>query len=160
MIGISIVYGVSGIYLNHLDGTNPAYKTITKSFIIEKDLTESSFIESISNQATFPKVNKVREQDSDEITFFIDGGTGVYDKTTGEVSYEIKKKKHFVYWVNKIHYNSLKNWKWMGDFFAVSLIFFAVSGIFMVRGKNGIAKRGKWYLIAGLIIPILYIILG
>jgi hypothetical protein len=48
----------------------------------------------------------------------------------------------------------------MGDLFAVSLIFFAVSGLLMVKGKNGIAGRGKWYLIVGIIIPILYIILS
>jgi hypothetical protein len=45
----------------------------------------------------------------------------------------------------------------MGDFFAVSLVFFAVSGLFMVKGKNGLAGRGKWLLLAGILIPLGYI---
>ena len=45
-----------------------------------------------------------------------------------------------------------------GDFFAVSLVFFALSGLFMIKGKNGISGRGKWFLLIGLLIPVLYVI--
>lgn len=48
----------------------------------------------------------------------------------------------------------------MADFFAISLIFFAVSGLFIVSKKNGIAGRGKWFVIAGICIPIIYLIIG
>jgi len=48
----------------------------------------------------------------------------------------------------------------MADLFAIGLIFFAISGLFMVRGKRGIAGRGKWFLIIGLLIPIAYILLA
>ena len=48
----------------------------------------------------------------------------------------------------------------MGDFFAFSLVFFAISGLFMIKGKNGIAGRGKWYLLIGILIPIIYMILS
>ncbi len=48
----------------------------------------------------------------------------------------------------------------MADIFAGSLIFLAISGLFMVKGKHGITKKGKWYLIIGLLIPILYILLA
>ena len=42
----------------------------------------------------------------------------------------------------------------MADIFAVTLIFFAISGLFMIKGKKGIAGRGKWYLLIGLLIPL------
>ena len=36
---------------------------------------------------------------------------------------------------------------------AFSLVFFAMSGLFMIKGKNGIAGRGKWYLLVGCMDP-------
>ena len=68
--------------------------------------------------------------------------------------------KPIAYWVNRFHYNRVKGWIPMADIFAGSLIFLAISGLFMVKGKHGIAKRGKWYLLIGILIPILYILLG
>ena len=35
----------------------------------------------------------------------------------------------------------IQGWNLMGDFFAVSLVFFAVSGLFMVKGKNGLDRK-------------------
>ena len=46
----------------------------------------------------------------------------------------------------------------MADLFAVSLIFFAVSGLFMVPGRKGFLGRGKWFLLVGLLIPAVYVL--
>ena len=48
----------------------------------------------------------------------------------------------------------------MADLFAFSLIFFALSGLFIVKGKKGMAGTGKWYLLAGILIPVLYVLFG
>jgi hypothetical protein len=48
----------------------------------------------------------------------------------------------------------------MADFFAASLIFFAVSGLLIVRGKQGVSGRGKWFLLLGLLIPVVYVLLA
>jgi uncharacterized membrane protein YhdT len=48
----------------------------------------------------------------------------------------------------------------MADFFAASLIFLALSGLFIVKGKRGLAGSGKWYLIAGILAPVIYVILN
>jgi uncharacterized membrane protein len=50
-------------------------------------------------------------------------------------------------------------WTYVADVFAVLLIFLAGSGIFMVRGKNGIVGRGKWIVAAGILIPVIFWIL-
>ncbi len=44
------------------------------------------------------------------------------------------------------------------DAFAVGLIFLAVSGLFMVKGKKGIKWRGTFFTIAGILIPILFLL--
>ena len=87
-----------------------------------------------------------------------EGGVGIYNIKTGNADYERYTRRPFIYWVNRLHFNRLHGWSYAGDFFAVSLIFFAISGMLMVKGKNGLRGRGKWYLLVGILIPILYII--
>jgi uncharacterized membrane protein YhdT len=53
----------------------------------------------------------------------------------------------------------LKGWSPVADFFAVSLLFLAFSGLFLVKGKKGLAGSGKWFLLAGLLVPLLYVLL-
>ena len=44
----------------------------------------------------------------------------------------------------------------MADIFAVVLIVFALSGMFMVPGKKGITGRGKWLIVIVIVIPFLF----
>ncbi|MDR1524434.1 MAG: PepSY-associated TM helix domain-containing protein, partial [Tannerella sp.] len=88
----------------------------------------------------------------------LNGGVGVYNSVTGIVDYEVYSKNEFVYWINKLHYNKVKGWSVMADLFAFALMFFAISGLLIVKGRKGLAGSGKWYLLAGIMIPVLYII--
>jgi hypothetical protein len=88
----------------------------------------------------------------------LEGGIGVYNSADGRLDYEKHTKRAFVYWINRLHYNKIKGWSPVADFFAVSLLFLAVSGLFIVKGKKGLTGTGKWYLIVGLLIPVLYIL--
>ncbi|WP_154665659.1 hypothetical protein [Saccharicrinis fermentans] len=44
----------------------------------------------------------------------------------------------------------------MADFFAVSLIFFAISGLFLSRGKKSVKGRGKWFILAGIVVVVVF----
>ncbi len=159
MVGVSIVYGVSGMIVNHMGETDPAYKTLQESIVIPEDLMQSelpSYFESVG----LPSIKRVATIDEEHTRVMLEGGVGVYNSANGELVYEQHKRRPVVYWFNRLHYNRVKGWSIMGDLFALSLIFFALSGVFMVRGKSGVAKRGKWYLIVGVLIPIIYIILS
>ncbi len=81
------------------------------------------------------------------------------DIYTGEGQAEFLKKRPLFYHINSLHYNPGKNWKWFADFFAGSLIFLALSSLFMIKGKKGVIGYGGIYLLAGIIIPILFLIL-
>jgi uncharacterized membrane protein YhdT len=41
---------------------------------------------------------------------------------------------------------------------AFFLLFVAISGLFLLKGKNGITGRGLWFTAAGVLIPLLVII--
>lgn len=158
MVGVSIIYGVSGMIVNHMKDTDPAFKSVQETISIEKNLMQSE-LPSCFSERGLPEIKRVAQIDEDHVRVMLDGGVGVYNSATGELVYEQHKKRPVIYWFNRLHYNRVKGWSIMGDLFAGSLIFFALSGIFMVRGRKGVAGRGKWYLILGIIIPLLYVLL-
>ncbi len=159
MVGISLVYGLSGILLNHMKDSDPAYKTVEETINFEKNLSTNALTKAWNAKEDLPALKLVREGNLSH-QVLLDGGVGIYHIETGELSYEHHTKRPFVYWINKLHYNKIGGWTIMADIFALSLIFFALSGLFMVSKKQGVMGRGKWFLIAGLLIPVLYIIIG
>lgn len=160
MVGVCFIYGISGILLNHMDGKDPSFKTEEYTLQLEKGLNTQDIKTLWNDKKNLPPLNKVIPIDDSHYRLLFSGGTGVYDSLSGIADYEKYTKREFVYWINRLHYNKVKGWNLMGDFFAVSLIFFAVSGLFMVKGKKGLAGRGKYYLLAGVLIPVIYILVA
>ncbi|MDR3245823.1 MAG: PepSY-associated TM helix domain-containing protein [Prevotellaceae bacterium] len=158
VIGISLIYGISGIFLNHLNEKDPAFRTEESSIQLPIQLTEQELIAAWSSNPDLPRLKKVMPIDEIHSRLLLDGGIGAYNSATGHVDYEKHTKRAFIYWINRLHYSKVKGWSPIADFFACSLIFLAVSGLFIVKGKKGLAGSGKWYLIAGLLIPLLYVI--
>jgi len=160
MVGICLVYAVSGILLNHMNGKDPAYKSVEETIQFDKNLDGDGLARLWNTKDGLPVLKKVFHTGDARYSLMLDGGIGYYNPSTGELQYEHHSKRQLVYWINKLHYNKINGWSFMADFFAISLIFFAVSGLFIVSRKNGILGRGKWYLIAGICIPVIFLIFG
>lgn len=158
MVGVSIIYAFSGILLNHMGETDPAFESVDRSIQIEKELTAEN-LSTACKEADMPHIKRMLKIDNEHTQLLLEGGIGVYNSVNGTIDYEVHKRKELIYWMNRLHYNRIGGWSWMADFFAVSLMFFAISGLFMVKGRKGIAGRGKWFLLIGLIIPIIYILI-
>lgn len=159
MVGICLVYGLSGIILNHMNDGDPAYKTVEETLSFEKNLSTDALTEAWNTKEDLPTLKLVREGKMSH-QVLLDGGVGIYHIETGELSYEHHTKRPFIFWINKLHYNKIGGWTIMADIFAISLLFFAISGLFIVSKKQGIMGRGKWLLIAGILIPILFIMIS
>jgi hypothetical protein len=68
--------------------------------------------------------------------------------------------KPFLKEVNFLHLNKPKQvWTYVADVFAVLLMFLAISGIVMVKGNKGISGRGKWLVLAGIMVPVIFLII-
>lgn len=160
MVGLCLVYGISGMVLNHMNGKDPAFHTEQETVTLSVGLDASSLPEVWASDTDRPSLKRIIPIDGDNYRLIFEGGVGVYNVKTGQADYECYTRRPLIYWLNRLHYNRLHGWSVAGDFFAASLIFFAVSGMLMVKGKNGLCGRGKWYLLIGILIPILYIIFG
>jgi hypothetical protein len=49
-------------------------------------------------------------------------------------------------------------WIWISDAMAVFLLFVAISGLFLLKGKYGLKGRGLWLTGLGIIIPLAVIL--
>lgn len=156
-VGITLVYAVSGIILNHKKkGVDPAYKIISESVITQQDLSIVDFKALWEDEFNDVKLNKVVKA-KDYYRFYLDGGMGDYTPVTGELNFEVYKKKNLIFFINKLHLNQKSHWLGVADFSAIVLLFLALSGLIMIKGKNGFKKRGAWFMIAGFILVIIYI---
>ncbi|HQH40928.1 MAG TPA: PepSY-associated TM helix domain-containing protein [Bacteroidales bacterium] len=163
--GMTIIYGLSGIALNHRHQWNPNYiirQTIfTVSDDIEKDSITDQYIKNLlSSQKLEKNYKKFYFPSPEELRIFIENGTVTVNFASGKGMVETIRKRPLFREINFLHYNSIKKlWTWFADLFALSLIFLAVSGLFILKGKNGITGRGAWLTIPGIVIPLLFLLL-
>jgi hypothetical protein len=62
-----------------------------------------------------------------------------------------------LYELNQLHLNAPKGiWTYISDFFALSLIIIAITGMFVLKGKNGLVWRGIWFVGAGIAVPVAF----
>ncbi len=94
--------------------------------------------------------------------FFGAGGRDVVDylPSTGVVEHWVRKPRPFFRQINFLHLNEPAGaWTWIADIYAVALLFLGLSGIFLVKGKYGLRGRGGLLLGAGIVIPIVALVL-
>ncbi len=149
VVGISLVYALSGIILNHRGKGNPSYSTKSYTEIFPQNLNSNEFRAYWTKEKNDIQIKKIIPS-NDLIKFYLKGGKGEYETQTGNVIFEVYKKKPFVAFINRLHFNRKKGWVIFADFFAFSLIFFAISGLFMVQGKNSFRRRGIWIMLIGI----------
>ncbi len=163
--GMAIIYGLSGIALNHLDDWDPSYH-ITREEVkigdscLLNEMNEErarAVLQSIGEQAGYKKHYFPAEG---YVKIFFQGGSLIVDLKTGTGILEKIEKRPVFFEVNYLHYNNPKFlWTWFSDIFAGGLIVMAITGLFMVRGKNGFKKRGVWFVSVGIIIPLIFLIM-
>ena len=163
--GLTIIYSISGIAVNHVSDWNPNYS-------IEKD----SLIIPINIDSTFTGENLVSDLTkyfsiSDSIkSFFRSSPTSIdiffQNKTLSAnlknriAILEKVKSRAIIRETNFLHLNHPKKaWTWIADIFALSLIFLAATGLFMIKGKKGLSGRGKWFALLGILIPMVFLLL-
>ena len=164
-IGSALIYGLSGLALNHLKDWNPNYsveqKFFTSSISINKsDSTINGVIELLKEQDLEEEYKKHYYPNKSILKVFLKGGsTLLYDLESGNGEIELLKKRPIFYEVNYLHYNPNEWWMCFSDLFSVALIFLALSSFFIVKGKHGATGRGGIYIALGFLIPLLMLLL-
>ncbi len=160
VVAMTLIYGISGLAVNHTADWNPNYKIeneMLKITPIEAKERKAMATEALSKlQISEEPLNTFRP-DPETLQLFFDKKTYSVDLPTGNVFVEATKPRRVLYEMNQLHVNAPKNtWTFIADLFALSLILMAITGIFMLKGPTGITGRGKWLAGSGVLIPLLY----
>ncbi len=161
---LTIVYVVSGVAVNHVADWNPNY-TFSETDVDVGALPVGDYAAMqahvIGTLAIDP--SSVRghfmENDTEFRVFIGDGQEVRVDVRTGRGTRKNVVSRPVLYEANAMHLNTQKGiWTWIADLFALALLLLVITGVFMMKGDRGIGGRGKWWLAAGVLVPIGFVL--
>jgi hypothetical protein len=161
--GLTVLYAISGIAVNHIDDWNPNYVIRTERIELgELPPGDNAALTGVvlSRMGISEAPESVVRMAPDELRIFLHQRTLTVTVPTGEVSDEHARRRIAFFELNYLHLNHGKGfWTWFADLYAVGLVVLACTGIFIISGKKGLGGRGRWLLLAGLSIPLVYLVL-
>jgi hypothetical protein len=162
-VALTVIYAISGIAVNHIADWNPNHK-------IER--TERNFEPiPVSDRETMVRQAVERlglptppddsfRPDPSTVQLFYDGWSVEVRAVEGTALIERASGRFLLREFNDLHLNRPKGvWTWVADAYAGLLLLLATTGMFVLKGKKGLAGRGKWFVLAGLILPVTFLLL-
>ena len=163
-VGLTIIYAVSGIAINHIDDWNPNFETVSRTHQIDGPFPteEKAAIQYTLDQLDISGTPRDAYQVTDtQLEIYFDKRSLIVETDTGKVFDEYEDERFFLRIANWLHYNRGKAaWTYIADAYAVFLLFLAISGIFMLKGRLGLRGRGAILIAAGAAVPIIYVSLA
>jgi uncharacterized protein len=159
-VGLTVVYGVSGLAVNHVRDWNPSYR-VQKTILIIPAI-EATDRNEIVRQATASlgitqEPRNVFRPDPATLQLFFRDANYRIDLPTGSVIVERARPRPVLFEMNQLHLNAPKRaWTIVADLYAVALVMLAITGMFVLKGRMGIKGRGAWLTGAGALLPIAY----
>jgi hypothetical protein len=163
-VGLTLIYAVSGLAINHIADWNPNFEDVSQTHHLpgpipaEERAATAYVLEQLRITAS-PREAYLAGDTQLEIVF--DNRSLIVDTQTGTVFDEAQKPRFFLRVANWLHYNRGKAaWTYIADAYAIFLLYLAVSGIFMLKGHLGLKGRGAVLILLGAGVPLLYVILS
>jgi len=164
-VGMTLIYAISGIVLNHFKSGDLIHPDYVKSYkevrvsLPANGTVSQEYVNSVLDQVGEKKNYKSHITGAGYLEIFINLGTVYVDLKDGTTSVEKKTPLYGIREFNLLHYNNIKKlYTWFSDLYAVCLIFLAITGMFVLKGKNGILKRGAWLTLIGILLPALFLL--
>jgi len=165
--GLTLVYAISGVAVNHTADWNPNYRTVERTVALEGDLAAGdprapAFAAAVLERLGVEEgVRGSFRPDPNTLQLFLgEGATVSVDVAARTATLESVHDRAGLRQVNFLHLNHPKRlWTWMADAYALALAVLSVTGLFVLRGKNGIKGRGAWLTAVGVAVPALFLLL-
>jgi hypothetical protein len=164
-VGLTVIYALSGLAINHIKDWDPNFKTA------EREHTVKPIPASVSDEAATKQVLAALDIDETpreayrvadtQLEIYLDNRTLIVETDSGKVFDNGQEPRFFLRVANWLHYNRGKAaWTYVADTYAVLLLYLAISGIFMLKGRLGLRWRGAIVIALGAAVPILYVVLS
>jgi hypothetical protein len=155
-VGMTIIYAISGIVMN--PDYSKTFENYTVSLPADSVVTKD-YVMSILNNIGEEDHYKSYITGAGYVNIYLTNGSLYIDLKTGEAELQKKTPRYIIKEFNLMHYNNIKKlFTWFSDLYAVALILLAITGLFVLKGKNGILRRGAWLTAIGILLPALFLL--
>lgn len=164
IVGLTIVYALSGLAVNHVGDWDPNFTQIDREHRLELPLPaqdEAAAAQILEQLGRRERPKEVYRASEDQLDIVLEHSTLHVEPKTGVVHEEGQAPRPLLRAINWLHLNrGKKAWTFVADAYAVLLLFLATSGLFMIPGRKGLIGRGALLAGLGALIPILYVTLS
>jgi len=175
-IGFTVIYAISGIAQNHIeDWGEVSYTSYEKTIhiaAIPDDVPDDVAVEAVADAAglgkptsTYRAGDEVRLEYANGakataiVTAPERGPDGSMTRGGTDVTIQGRERRAFIGAANWLHTaRNKKGWRYVADVYAVLLLYLAISGIFMIKGKLGLKWRGALLISMGVAVPVIAVV--
>jgi len=159
-VGFTLIYALSGLAINHIKDWDPNFHSSERTLTIAPIPDELSDADAAARVAAAAGTGKPDDvyRAGDEVRLSYSNGTQV-TAVADQVTVQQRSPRFFLRVANWLHYNrGKKAWTYVADIYAVMLLYLAISGLFMIKGRLGLRWRGAILVTAGIAIPLTYVL--
>lgn len=165
--GLTVLYALTGVLLNHLHDWNPHWERIPVAAKIAPPPPAERFgagdlARILAEMGEREKPTGSFFRSPETLQVFFEGGRVInVDVPTGAVTGEAVRERRTLAFLDALHLNRAgRAWAWLADAYAAALALLALTGLFVLKGRDGIARRGAVLAAAGLALPGLLLLLA
>jgi len=163
-VGLTLVYAISGLAVNHLKDWDPNFSQLNRTHQLGLPLPaddEAAAKSALRALGVHEEPREVYRASETQLDLVFDKRTFHVDTTSGVVHEEGQAARPLLRVANWLHLNrGKKAWTYVADFYAIFLIFLALSGLFMIPGRKGLLGRGAIVALLGAAVPVVYVLLS
>jgi hypothetical protein len=163
-VGLTIVYALSGLAVNHVADWDPSFQQVSKTHHVASALpsdTEASAKQVLRELGIHEAPREVYAAGDDAFDIVFDRRTLHVTPSSGKVLEEGQSPRFLLRAANWLHLNrGKKAWTYVADAYAVVLLYLAISGLFMIPGRKGLLGRGAVIAALGAAVPVGYVLLS
>jgi len=163
-VGLTFVYALSGLAVNHISQWDPNFKNYQSERHVAVPLPaadDAAAQKVLGALGITEQPREVYRAAPTQLEISFDRRSLHVDTASGRVVDEGQKPRFLLRAANWLHLNrGKKAWSYVADGYAVFLLFLAISGMFMLPGRRGLFGRGAILISLGAAVPILYVTLS
>jgi hypothetical protein len=160
VIGLTVIYAVSGLAINHIQDWDPnfvSYEKVDTIEPIDPALDDEAAVAVALERLGIDNPPRSTFRAGDELHLEYDNRKIVI--IDDQVTDQGREPRFFLRVANWLHYNRGKQaWTYIADAYAVLLLYLAISGLFMLKGKLGLRWRGAILVSLGAAVPLGYVL--
>jgi hypothetical protein len=162
-VGLTVVYALSGLAVNHVQDRDPSFDNFEHTHELGALRGDDAAIARrvLEKLGIAGEARDVYRSADDALDITLDKRTLHVTPSSGRVLDQGQEPRFFLRAANYLHLNrGKKAWTYVADSYAVGLLFLALSGMFMIKGKKGFFGRGLVLVALGAAVPVVYVLMA